>query len=169
MSICNHMVEEIAACTTKQFYVSHAWNLCLSDWLCWMAESFKTLLLDGLWMYSVTVSRAITIRGYRNKTRFRPRPLYTWHTRQMHSLVPPSQKRFKVQCDLLDCFLKTKKLTAPSAGQQRAAPLSSLPSWRCPQLLLHWYPCGGSQSAVQSEWQLVDHRDDICRRYTLFH
>ncbi len=75
-----------------------------SDRLCWLAETCKTLLLDGLWMYGVTVSRAVTIRGYRNKTRFRRRPLYTWHMRQMHSLVPPSQQRFKVQFDLLDCF-----------------------------------------------------------------
>ena len=31
----------------------------------------KSLPLDGLWMYGVTVSRAVAIRGYRNKTGFR--------------------------------------------------------------------------------------------------
>ena len=58
-----------------------------SDQSCWLAEACKSLPLDGLWMYGMTVSGAVTIRGYRNKNRIPARvmrrPLYTWHMYSM--------------------------------------------------------------------------------------
>ena len=40
-----------------------------SDQPCWLAEACKIPSLEDVWTDGVTVSRAVNIRGYRNKTR----------------------------------------------------------------------------------------------------
>ena len=54
---------------------------------CCLAEACRFLLLDGLWIYGVRVSRAVTICGYRKKTRLRQQPLYMWH--MCHAFAEP--------------------------------------------------------------------------------